>query len=335
MKASVCYMLLILLCIACAHVNSNLGIQQVYQYPVYPAKVKEKAPALSELLQVSSNYFTIHSYNDTILRGKNGTEITIRPACLYTEEKKSPMLPLKVELKELYCKSALLKEKAFTRSNGALLESDGSLYISVADATGKTMLISCDEAVLVHIPRTVNPYMHYFEGNRDSAGGMNWNLSEFIKTVKKEPEFRDGEEWIGENPDFQPPSEIIQETENYFFSLKKFGWINCDKFYEDTSEKTDLVAEAQIPDNGKLFEGYTYIVFDSLFSVMPAYRDEDGSWKSSSLPTGAAITCISIQKSGELLYFGMLKTQVDSDKKTIPLHRIDPLELQKVLELSL
>jgi len=64
---------------------------------------------------------------DTIIYGKEGTIIFIEPSCLLTHDGFTSTGKIKFVLKELYTKEALLKERAYTVSNGSMLESDGSI----------------------------------------------------------------------------------------------------------------------------------------------------------------------------------------------------------------
>jgi len=72
-------------------------------------------------------------------------------------------------------------------------------------------------------------------------------------------------------------SETAKEVQTYLFSTKNFGWINCDRFYDDSRVKTDLLDMFVLPDQEKnITETYNYSVFDSLISVLPINLDDSG-----------------------------------------------------------
>lgn len=307
-------------------------MRQVYQYPVSKNNAVTAPVDLSKILSVPVQTFMIYADTDTILYGIAGTVLFIHPACLFSNGDSLTTGKIKLELKELYTKEALLKERAYTISNGSMLESDGSVYIHASTENGKQLEIDCENAVRICLPREVQPKMLFFEGNRNVQGNMNWEMSESITPVYQENRY----DLVAEK---EMPGEI-SKTEaalnTYFFSIKKFGWINCDRFYEDSREKTDLHVTFTLPVSEKNFpEVYNYIVFDSLMSIIPL-EYASGQWICPNLPIGVAVTCISIQKSGTRLYYGSKKIQIgDWESSVILLKEINGQDLLNLLQLSL
>ncbi|MGN6647255.1 MAG: hypothetical protein ACTHJT_12080 [Cytophaga sp.] len=310
--------------------NRTIGMRQVYEYPVVFSK--PQAPDLTKILSVPVQTFYLESNADTIFYGKEGTILFIRPACL-TLSDSAATGKIEFELKELYSKKALLKERAYTVSNGSVLESDGSVYINAFSENGAPLYIACEDAVKIRLPKDIQTNMTYFEGVRNEDGNMNWNLSENINSIYEESYT---ESFIAED-DAYKETQIQKSLNTYFFSIKNFGWINCDRFYEDSLEKASFVATFLVPVPEKKFtEVYNYIVFDSLMSVIPLYKDNSGQWVCPDLPVGAPVTCISIQKTDTHLYYGIAKTRVgDRESFIIQLNAINEQELQKQLDLSL
>jgi hypothetical protein len=158
---------------------------------------------------------------------------------------------------------------------------------------------------------------------------MNWELSDSINPVFEETydTFENNNYYL---------SETEKQVQTYFFTTKSFGWINCDRFYDDQREKTDLLATFILPAQEKnIIETYNYIVFDSLMTVLPVYADSCGQWICLSLPLGETVTCISIQKSARHLYCGIQKTEVGRLGLRIPLKEINEQELKILLDLTL
>jgi len=309
--------------------NHSIGMKEVYQYPDVSSFKLKTLPNLNTMLYEPEQLFYINS--DTIIYGSQGTVISIQPLCLRTSNSNVYEGKITIHLKELYTKQALLRERAYTISNGSMLESDGSLYIAALTENGEPLFIECENAIQIRLPKEVQNNMTYFDGARDSSGNMNWQLSDSINTIFEEmysPEYINN---FGESV-----IRIGSSTQTYFFTTKTFGWINCDRFYEDTREKTDLLGTFILPDYEKnITETYNYIVFDSLMSVLPIYLDDSGHWICTSLPLGEIITCISIQKSVHHLYFGIQKTEVGRLGLIVPLKEIKEQELKILLDLTL
>ena len=320
-----------LFCFSCKPMNRSIGMRQVYEYPVVSSK--PQAPDLTKILSVPAQTFYLESNADTIFYGKEGTILFIRPACLTFLDRAAAIGKITFELKELYSKEALLKERAYTVSNGRVLESDRSVYINAFSENGAPLYIACDDAVKIRLPKDVQTNMTYFEGMRNEDGNMNWNLSDNINPIYEESYT---ESFVAENDSYEE-TQIQKSLNTYFFSVKKFGWINCDRFYEDPRKKTGFVATFEVPAREKKFtEVYNYIVFDSLMSVIPLYKDNSGQWVCPDLPVGAPVTCISIQKTDTHLYYGIAKMLVgDRESFIIQLNAINEQELQKQLDLSL
>lgn len=322
------FLVVCIACISCKPMNHSIGVREVYQYPIASSFKLKTLPAIDAMLQKPAQVFYIHS--DTTLYGEEGTVIFIQPSCLRTSDSTLYEGKIKVELKELYTKEALLRERAVTISNGSMLESDGSLYIDAQTEIGEPLFIECENGVQIRLPREVQNNMTYFNGAIDASGNMNWKLSDSISPI-----FEEIYDDNFENDGFYA-SETEKQVQTYFFSTKSFGWINCDRFYDDSRDKTDLLATFLLPDYEKnITETHNYIVFDSLMSVLPIYLDDSGQWVCPSLPVGETITCISIQKSAHRLYCGIHKTEVGRSGLIVVLNEVNEQELKILLDLTL
>ncbi len=322
--------LFIIVCVSCKPINTSIGIRKVYTSPKFDIVKNKMLPNIDLLLQEPAQEFRIHSNADTILYGTNGTTIYFHPLCLQTQIATPYNGMVHLELKELFTKKALLKERAYTISNGSMLESDGALYINAKTETGDQLIITCDEGIQIQIPRDVKPNMIYFNGSRNSSGNMNWNVSDSIVTIAEDFDLDTDDTFFEEGGSERSP------LQKYFFRTKKFGWINCDRFYDDIREKVDLLARFILPTyEKKCTEIQNYIVFDSLMCVLPLQMDESGQWICPLLPLGEIVTCISIQKSDQHLYYGIQKTRIGNSSLLIALKEVKEEELMRLLELNL
>jgi hypothetical protein len=327
----ICFIAFIFVCVSCKPINTSIGMRQVYTSPKSAYFKIKNLPSLDVLLQEKLQVFQIHSNSDTILYGKYGTIIYFHPKCLQKQISSTYCGIVLIQLKELYTKQALIRERAYTISNRSMLESDGALYIVAQTETGEELFIACEEGIEIQIPRKVNPNMIFFDGLRNISGNMNWEVSDSIKMLLEEN--IPGKGNLDSNDSFYREEE---ETSNYFIRTKKFGWINCDRFYDDPREKVDLIARFILPSyEKKCAEIQNYIVFDALMSVLLIHLDEFGQWICPSLPVGEIVTCISIQKSDQHLYYGIQKTKVGNSSLLISLKEVKEEELIFLLELNL
>lgn len=85
----------------------------------------------------------------------------------------------------------------------------------------------------------------------------------------------------------------------YSVDIKKFGWINCDRFYNDSREKIQYTVN--LNDSAKNY--YTVLVFDKIKSMMNGYVDGNRVIFSN-LPKGEKVKIISIgiNKTGGTVY---------------------------------
>ena len=85
----------------------------------------------------------------------------------------------------------------------------------------------------------------------------------------------------------------------YSVDIKKFGWINCDRFYNDSREKIQYAVN--LGDSAKNY--YTVLVFDKIKSMMNGYVDGNRVIFSN-LPKGEKVKIISIgiDKKGAAVY---------------------------------
>jgi hypothetical protein len=84
-------------------------------------------------------------------------------------------------------------------------------------------------------------------------------------------------------------------AEKYSFLLDDLGWINCDRFYNDPRQKTNLFVKVA-DDPGNYF---TVIVFDKFKSIMNGYPTFGGRVSFSKIPVGEAVKIISIGINAE------------------------------------
>jgi len=73
----------------------------------------------------------------------------------------------------------------------------------------------------------------------------------------------------------------------YIFQATKFGWINCDRFYDDQREKIDFIVTAPSADSK------AFIVFDDINSIMSG-RFVEGNFAFPNVPVNSKVKVIGI-----------------------------------------
>jgi hypothetical protein len=200
-------------------------------------------------LETPSDFFTFYS-EDTTLIGKKGTKITISRSCLAFENGDEVTGPVKIELKEIFSKSELIFNNKPTVSDRQMLVSAGAIFLN-ALSEGRNLKVSCPKGILFSLPKQSDyPGMQVFNGLINAKGDINW-----IPEEKKEETILNEEEYKIEEEDYFSENNFeggfifsdSWETNNFEFSATKFGWINCDAFYEDTRPKTNLIVKISDP----------------------------------------------------------------------------------------
>ncbi len=110
------------------------------------------------------------------------------------------------------------------------------------------------------------------------------------------------------------------------FPIKRLGWINCDRFYNDLRPKAQLLVEA----NGQNAD--VKLIFKKLNAIMPISRMKNRQFKSADIPIGEPVFVVGIRKEGDQLYFGMQETTVDNKTIALNFSPISDTELKEKLK---
>ena len=109
--------------------------------------------------------------------------------------------------------------------------------------------------------------------------------------------------------------EIEYQRQTYqAVELMNFGWINCDRFYNDPSPKTDIQL---IVNNDSLQGARFFAVFKDIKSVMSEYyykgRKETASFRN--IPEGKELTIIALSAKNETPYVFETNINTKIDKQ--------------------
>ena len=121
----------------------------------------------------NTEQFTVLSHKISVLTGKKGLKVTVDPSALEKENGKAVDGKIVVQMIELTTTDDLFKSNAATVSNGSLLASGGSYFISM-ECNGEKLRIKNGRSIQFQFPKIKEEEMELFYGKRDEAGGMNW-----------------------------------------------------------------------------------------------------------------------------------------------------------------
>ncbi len=128
--------------------------------------------------------FRVPTSSSSIVKGIEGTIISVDPNNLETQTGNSLGDSITIELIEMTTKKSLLLNNAQTVSNGKLLESGGAYYLNMK-SSGHQLQIKEGKMIPVEFPQLINKRMDLFTGNKDSLGVINWNETDqsFVSKV--------------------------------------------------------------------------------------------------------------------------------------------------------
>jgi hypothetical protein len=308
-------------------INSNIGVREVLKDPVYtkivfPENKKVKVPNQLSAFLEKPQVFMINPEKDTTVVGAKGTSIFIHANCLTSENGELLRGTVKLELKELYSKKEMILSNKPTVSNGKLLESNGEIFLN-GTSNGKNLIINCEEGISVTLATPVISDMEMWLGTIDDKGNMNWQKDSAVAAVSIDPESNWNRELNYED--------YNSTVNNFLFTTKKFGWINCDRFATDTTEKVEMYIQLKnsFP---KEYQTYVYVLFPDMNSVLPLYSG-DGENYSATVPSGKEIKIICVSATEIRTFFDMKEIKAQKGIKAVmELQPLAKAEIEKRLE---
>lgn len=315
---------------------------------------RAEAEKLNDLLKKydePSQIFKVLTNKPTQVKGKQGTIISIIPDDLIMDNGAPLGKSITIELKELTNQSQLLKSNAQTVSNGLLLVSGGAYYINLT-SNGKQLKIIDGKTLKVEIPKFTHNEMFLFYGQRDSLGKMNWELDKekIVNKVRVKDTMHMEDSYDvfyrieGDSPNnWYSEKELnrILTEKNYYknlkaiksvMSIKKFGWINCDRFLE-IQNKTDLFVNFKTADS--ISCANIYLIFKDINSVMQSNYFSNNDNKNSSqiknIPIGSKIRLVAFTiKDDKVLSYTVNMTVKDKQNLLITMKESKEAELKKL-----
>ncbi len=144
--------------------------------PPMPPKKEKKWKDFQEFkssISPEKQDFEMNSEEDIYITGKSGTDIFI-PKNAFVDTDGNPVSGnVNIELKEFYSFKDFFSEKLGTKSNGALLETNGMVYLEATQGNKKLQLNGGTDVEIL-FPQSERNDFSTFYGEREEDGGMNW-----------------------------------------------------------------------------------------------------------------------------------------------------------------
>ncbi|MFK8105234.1 MAG: hypothetical protein AB8G15_22165 [Saprospiraceae bacterium] len=270
----------------CTFVLCLLAISACYLDETDPGVVTIEYSNLGEFYEakgVALQTFDENLDSELVITGKEGTVIRIGQNDLITPNATIATGKVKVELREIYTKSQMILSNMTTSSQGEVLESGGQMYLTVTNAADETLSLKSGANLSAMMPKSnsstiANPgEMTAFYGIEDL--GFSW-----IQDQNGSVDF----DSIGDS---------------FNLLTNRFGWINCDYFYQTTTPKTTVRFGVSLPNSANI-EVAAFMVFTDINSVMGLnYSTTDKEFFKSNIPTNESVSLIVIGMDATSFYF--------------------------------
>ena len=296
-----------------------------------------------------SQTFNVSADTPSLIRGRQGTKISINPRDLETQTGKPLGQTIEVELKELTSQVQLLSANAQTVSDGKLLVSGGAYFIGMT-SNGERLKLKEEKSLSVQFPKISDKEMSLFYGQRNDQGQMNWQKAPEIfksskqsRVVTESPTKKSDIDAILDYVDsgsVQTPQQKIENAKkhrDYVVSQKvydaiginKLGWINCDRFLE-VEDTTALYATFNKEDSVR--DANVYLIFKDINSVIQAYYYSDKSPQFENMPVGYKARLIAYTVKNEKVFaYSTDLTIINGQKLAMPLKEVSDKDFKKLI----
>jgi len=164
--------------------------------------------------------------------------------------------------------------------------------------------------------------------NSDTTRGIMKDMTQ----DEKENMEKEKKEQIKRNQDYEQRAGIY-----YPQPLTKFGWINCDRFYESSSPKTDIVCSVSNKQED-LRDVMIYLIFKDINSLMKIfvskYDNESFSGTLKSIPVGTAVRFMAVgYPNGKIFATLSEEKKISSNhQETLTLLELSTAEFDKMMK---
>jgi len=269
-----------------------------------------------EQIQKKPQAFIINNRRDTVIYGKEGTRLTIPANAFETKEN------ITLLLTEFYSIDDMIRQKLTTRCDGHQLMTGGMIYLDARNKNEELVDLKKGALLRLDMPRPnadasmelFYGYDYYRNDITSVIDSINWSrTNQFftntdknsvgliqISPISRKFAKRDTA-WITNKEKPNSPFRYFLKdtitgtrisdrkadsiaTQRFGVNINRLGWINCDRFYNDSRPKVELIVD--LGDNPDNFN--TMLVFDKLASILPRSSRQGNTIRFSNLPEGEA-----------------------------------------------
>jgi len=235
--------------------------------------------------------FNINPVKETTIRGVKGTEIIFPAYAFLCADGSEPGAKIRIELQEFYSRADLLKANLHTMSGSNILETGGTVHIAAFCGKEEAQLMDGAEISLAF------PYKEFKNGMQTFNGFTEDNNLDWVAS-SNESEAPVSEEDLYFDPEIEQYYSNIGDVffqvnkneaglDNYLLSSGSLGWINCDRFYDDATEKMEIIASVDTA-----LHPSVRLVFKNIRAVMSGYVDENGNVRFEGIPKGSEVSLV-------------------------------------------
>lgn len=274
-----------------------------------------------------SQFFDGIPNENIIIKGNQGTVISIPKNSLLKQNNKYPTGKIDFELQEYYKKSDIIIGNLHSMSGKEMLETGGMIYFK-ATYKGEELKLKKNSKATVEFSSKNNPDdMEVFYGYKKDKS-IDWNTNVDYNN-NNEIEFQITDiTYLLEEESKTIIDTISIKTRTYksfqrdtlstrklnildktILNIAKLGWINCDRFY-DVKEKTDIIVNTDFK-----YKPEIRLVFTDINSIMSSYINEKDDCILNNIPIGKKATLIAFSYVNNETYLDMKEIVVSKDLK--------------------
>jgi hypothetical protein len=271
-------------------------------------------------LSNESQLFNINTSKDTFIICKDGTTLAIKANSFTNQNKALVKGIVQLEIKEVYNFTDIIANGLHTVSNSNLLESAGMVFINASQGDSK-LEINIRNPIQVSLP-SINKRkgMQLFYLNKNANDNLLNTTSNWIAngqtqdtSLNKEVTSSNKKVVIKEKPiswevafgDTDAKSSRVTNNNYkklnncYTFSIRNFGWINCDRFNINNVSKVNI--EIQLRDTNYINLIRGILIFPKIKSVIDL-QQINNSFTLQNLPMGEEAYFVSFKtETGKVL----------------------------------
>lgn len=270
--------------------------------------------AIDDFFVKNIQTFNINPEEETTIRGEKGTEITFPAYAFLCADGSEPGSKIRIQLQEFYSRADLLKANLHTMSGNAVLETGGTVNITAFCGDAEAQLAEGMQISLAFPYKQFKEGMQTFNGFADE-GNLDWVASgePSEAPVSEENMFYDPEteQYYSNIGDvFFQVNKNEAGLDSYLLSSGSLGWINCDRFYDDPTEKMEIIVSVDTALNPSV-----RLVFKNIQSVMSGYSDENGKIHFEGIPQGSEVSLVAYSIVDNKPYMAMKNIAVTTNSE--------------------